>query len=81
MERHRSHGRQHLGGDKTALSPPRYAGQKLDAGLSVDEFPHDIEVTVVAGNLFDEDQRAASGAVHRKAPESPRMGSPLLERS
>lgn len=36
------------------LAPPMNARQRLDAGLSVDEFTHDIEVTVVAGNLFDE---------------------------
>ncbi|MCG5211780.1 hypothetical protein MBA17_00700 [Streptosporangium sp. KLBMP 9127] len=36
------------------LAPPMNARQKLDAGLSVDEFTHDIKVTVVAGNLFDE---------------------------
>lgn len=35
-------------------APPMNSRQKLDPGLSVDEFPHDIEVTVVAGYLFDE---------------------------
>ncbi len=36
------------------VRPPGMTGQPLDAGLSVDEFTHDVEVAVVAGNLFDE---------------------------
>lgn len=39
-----------------AIPVPVACPGKLDAGLPVDEFTHDIEVTVVAGDLFDEVQ-------------------------